>query len=329
MSNLPKILSFSGRKHSGKTLLTQVCIKYNYELINFADSLKELVCNSLNISRDYLEEYKDTPCNYDLTKKIKYISNEINIEEKIVSEFLAEPFDSIRKILQIIGTDLIRKHNEFWHINKIKEKILNNPNKYYCIGDTRFINEKKMVEDLKGECWFIIRPIGKNISNHPSEINLLWTDFGNNIIINNGSKQQLINSWNEYLSTISTIYKGPNNVISVNNLGFEKNETFIKPTKEICYIMGLMCNKNFKYNIYRKIFLSKIILKTEKERINQLFELYFSKNPFIIENIKLWHPLSSKNEPVLLKTTNSDYLYWIIGLIDGNSIFNSLIYNLQ
>lgn len=204
MNKLPKIISFSGRKHSGKTELAKVCIKYDYELINFADSLKEIICNSLDISKEYLEKYKDTITDkkYDLSKKIRYISNEINIEEKIVSEFLSKPFDSIRKILQEIGTNLIRNYNHSWHINKIKEKILNNPDKYYCIGDCRFLDEKKILEELGCECWFIIRPNMFEISNHCSEINLKWKDFGDNIIINNTNKQILIEKWQNYLQNL-------------------------------------------------------------------------------------------------------------------------------
>lgn len=206
LCNLPKIISFSGRKHSGKTELAKVCMKYNYELINFADSLKELICDSLEITREYLEQYKDTivenDLKYDLSKKITYISDKINVEESVVSNYLSKPFDSIRKILQIIGTDLIRNYNHLWHINQIKQKILSNPGKYYCIGDCRFLNEKKMVEDLNGECWFIIRPNMFEISNHYSEINLKWTDFENNIIINNINKELLIQKWQNYLESL-------------------------------------------------------------------------------------------------------------------------------
>ena len=203
-NKLPKILSFSGRKHSGKTELAKICVKYNYELINFADSLKELVCDCLEITREYLEEYKDiiVPYKYDLSMKIKYISDKINIEESIVSTYLSQSFDSIREILQIIGTNLIRNHNNLWHVNKIKEKILTNPGKYYCIGDCRFLNEKKMIEDLNGECWFIIRPNVFEISNHDSEISLKWNDFGNNIIINNINKEMLIQKWQNYLESL-------------------------------------------------------------------------------------------------------------------------------
>lgn len=202
-SSLPKIISFSGRKHSGKTELAKICMKYDYELINFADSLKELICDSLEITREYLEEYKDTiVSSYDLSEKITFISDRINIEKSIVSRYLSEPFNSIRKILQIIGTDLIRNYNNLWHINQIKQKILDNPTKYYCIGDCRFLNEKKMVEDLNGECWFIIRPYIFEISNHYSEIDLKWADFGDNIIINNVNKELLTQKWQNYLESL-------------------------------------------------------------------------------------------------------------------------------
>ena len=270
INKLPKIFSFSGRKHSGKTELAKVCIKYNYELINFADSLKELICNSLDISREYLEEYKDIIVEgnfkYDLSKKIKYISNEINIEESIVSKFLSEPFDSIRKILQIIGTNLIRNYNHLWHINKIKEKIINNPDKYYCIGDTRFLDEKKMVEELDGECWFIIRPNMFDISNHYSEVNLKWNNFGDNIIINNINKEILIQKWQNYLESLqfdklskkvlNTSSKKELRTILINLLkDSSPNEisTHLNCSRDkiIWWCNNLMINKEkYKYDIY-------------------------------------------------------------------------------
>ena len=86
--------------------------------------------------------------------------------------------------------------------HKIKDKILNNPDKYFCIGDTRFIDEKQMVEELNGECWFIIRPNMFDISNHYSEINLKWNDFGDDIIINNINKETLIEKWQNYLESL-------------------------------------------------------------------------------------------------------------------------------
>ncbi len=198
---LPKIISFSGRKHSGKTELAKICLKYDYVLVNFADSLKDLVCDLLGITREYLEEHKDTIAvqKYKLDGKIAYIANETDIDEQTVGLFVLEPFNSIRSILQVIGTNLIRENNPLWHINKVKKQILENPTKRFCIGDTRFLNEKMMIEELKGECWFIIRPNMFEISNHHSEIALKWPDFGNNVIINNISKELLLQKWENYL----------------------------------------------------------------------------------------------------------------------------------
>lgn len=197
---LPKVLSFSGRKHSGKTELANVSREFGYQVINFADAMKELVCACLGISREYLEENKDKmiPGRYNLRPKVEYISREIGIKEEIVSEHLQKPFDSIRQILQIIGTNLIREHDNNWHVNKIRKKIMENPHKYYCLGDTRFPNEKKMVLEFGGECWFIVRPGTINIYEHISETSLTHQDF-TNVIVNNKSKEHLINKWKGYL----------------------------------------------------------------------------------------------------------------------------------
>lgn len=203
---LPRIISFSGRKHSGKTELAKVCLKYDYDIINFADSLKNLVCKLINVTRPFLEDHKDEVVRnmYDLSKCISLISNETNIEEHVVRACLEESpkFDSIRSILQVIGTNLIRKHNPCWHINKIRMVILENPTKRFCIGDTRFKDEKIMIEELNGECWFIIRPNMFEFSNHTSEINLQWPDFESNVIINNIGKQLLIQKWENYMESM-------------------------------------------------------------------------------------------------------------------------------
>lgn len=322
---LPKIISFSGRKRSGKTELAKICMKYNYELINFADGLKDLICNSLEITREYLEEHKDkiNENTYDLSKKITYISKEINIDEEIIKPFLLEPFNSIRAILQIIGTNLIRNYNPLWHIDKVKEKIINNPEKYYCIGDTRFLNEKKTVEELNGECWFIIRPNMFDISNHNSEIELKWTEFGDNIIINNLNKHDLIFKWENYLK---------NNVKYVNddiNNNINKR-AFLEITKETSYIMGILTSKGYlKQDTYNTTLYLKNIDKSIIEIYQRILKLNNDcmdcDNPFIIENIKLWdlEPNKNKKIPFLLRDNVEMLKYWIVGLIDGDGIILS------
>jgi hypothetical protein len=197
----PKIISFSGKKHSGKTELCKINEQYNYININYADELKNLVCNCLNITRDELELKKDI-CNeatYNLIQKINYISQETSINKDVIQNLITnKQFISIREILQFIGTDIIRQHNPLWHIDKIKEKIVNNPDKYYCIGDARFINEKKLIEDLNGECWYIIRDTLQDNDSHISENELSQKEF-ENIIDNNNSKDDFITRWKNYM----------------------------------------------------------------------------------------------------------------------------------
>lgn len=288
---LPKLLSFSGRKQSGKTLLAKICTKYDYKLINFADSLKNVVCNSLEISRDFLEENKDKQNIYNLTNKIKYISNEIDINEQIVSKILSKPFYSIREILQIIGTDLIRHHNKFWHINKIKEQILNNPKQRYCISDTRFLNEKNTIEELGGECWFIIRPVFSNISNHNSETELKWTDFGKNIIINNTSENILIYEWENYLKNSNYNYSLYYSLYDYSLCNQTTKNIFVMElifsNAQIITIDNnttinlIIIDKNI-YEIFKEVFNGKYLIQHENETY------YFNcNNPFIIENMKL------------------------------------------
>ena len=198
----PKIISFSGKKHSGKTELAKINEQYGYININFADELKNLVCYCLNITRNVLENEKDVVNEiiiYNLSCYIEYISEQTSIDKNIIKNLLENKnFISIREILQYLGTDIIRKYQPLWHINKLKEKIINNPGKYYCIADTRFMSEKETIDNLNGECWFIIRTTIENNDTHISENELSHINF-KNIIYNNKSKEEFINQWKDYL----------------------------------------------------------------------------------------------------------------------------------
>ena len=65
----------------------------------------------------------------------------------------------------------------------------------FIIDDVRFPNEAEFVKNKKGTVWFVIRAKTDNISNHISETSLKWTDFKNNIIINNGNLEDIIHKW--------------------------------------------------------------------------------------------------------------------------------------
>jgi hypothetical protein len=206
-----RIISFSGRSHSGKTLLAELSTKYGYTILNFADEIKYVCCKLFAIDISFLNNIKDI----DLTKRktfdfsftftkesILLLSSLINISsDKVLQVFpINYKIKSIRECLQKLGTDLIRKYNPDWHVNKMRLKI-NNENKY-VIADARFINEINLIKELNGECWFIIRPSIKNVSNHTSENSLNWSMFDSlKIIINNKDIDYLLSNWNKYMLT--------------------------------------------------------------------------------------------------------------------------------
>jgi hypothetical protein len=294
-----KIISFSGRKGSGKSLLTSFLQKeYNYTIINFADELKNLICNILNITLEDLELNKDK-MNINLQNYIKnnlnnicdYIHSEIEIDKQIIKNILESvQVTSIRILLQYIGTDIIRTYNPDWHINKIKARM--NVDNYYCFGDTRFKNEKLFLESISASCWFIIRPDNLNISNHISETQLRWKDFDNQILINNTDKNKFI-----------TLFKNALYNINYNPFLFDEYNIncFYDTPKELIYYLFTKYttiykddNNNLSFiiksNNQEHIKLLKYFLKTNridfKNEQNEQNEIIL-KNPFIIENLKM------------------------------------------
>ena len=204
--SLPKIFVFGGRKSSGKTELAKACVPHGYTLINFADSLKSLVCECLGITLEYLDSHKDVVESsnpYRLAHKLHYISVQTGIERSRLTPLL-NSFYTIRDVLQVLGTDIIRKYNPDWHVKKTVNRIRTSPPEArFCIGDCRFRNEKRALEKLGAECWYVIRPSMLVVSNHISETELDWTQFDGRVIINDTTRNTLIKRWETYLTTIT------------------------------------------------------------------------------------------------------------------------------
>lgn len=194
------IIGLCGRMGSGKGTISQVISEYGYEELCFAEPLKTLISDLLSIPRKDIDSYKTVVKEYKfLTMDCLFISEQTNIPLNIVKEkLLNKTFTTIRELYQIIGTDLIRGYNKDWHVNKIKEIILSNPNTNYVLNDVRFLNERAMIEELGGSCWFIVRPNLTNVSNHVSETSLNWQDF-DNIVINDKSEEYLAFNWRIFM----------------------------------------------------------------------------------------------------------------------------------
>lgn len=194
------IIGFAGRLASGKTELASICEKYGYEKLYFALPLKQLCADLLNITIDELNTLKrnNNVIDYFVTEEcVNEIHKRTNINFDDINQTIGgKIIKNVRELLQIIGTDVIRKFNTNWHVEQIKNMIDNNVK--YVIDDVRFPNEKKLIEELGGTCWYVIRPTLDNVSNHESETSLKWKNF-ENIIVNDNSLEYLTYHWNLFM----------------------------------------------------------------------------------------------------------------------------------
>ena len=199
-----RIIAFAGRKRSGKSMLAKGMREYssNIVIVTIADNLKFLCCKLLNRTYDELNQMKDDGTIFEVKVDdywVSTIKRELNISDNIIrKEIGGRIFTNVREVLQIIGTDLIRKYSPDWHIDKTIERINSyGDDKIIVVDDVRFPNEKRKIEEIGGDVYFIIRPNNWDVSNHPSEIALKYTDFCNNrIIINEYSQEQMVTYFN-------------------------------------------------------------------------------------------------------------------------------------
>lgn len=201
------IIGFAGRLRSGKSTLADICVKYGYKKLYFALPLKQMCATYLKTSIDELNTLKNNNTSIDITfndNDVNFFSKETEIPVEIVNKIInRKHVDNVRDLLQVIGTDLIRSYNMNWHIDRLKSMI--NPNESYVFDDVRFPNEKEMIEELGGNCWFIIRPNKiDNISHHISEESLTWKDFGDQVIINDKAVDYIKFVWESFIASYST-----------------------------------------------------------------------------------------------------------------------------
>ena len=195
------VIGFCGRLRSGKTELAKICEGNGYTKLYFALPLKELCAKILGMTIDELNEAKGSgkDISFKLDDKVcEILSNETEIPLEVVNDICdGKIISTVREMLQFIGTDLIRKHNNDWHVNKIKNMMT--PDTDYVIDDVRFPNEKKMIEDMGGHCWFITRTNIDNVSNHTSETSITWKQCWNKLIINDKTLENLTFKWEIFM----------------------------------------------------------------------------------------------------------------------------------
>lgn len=280
MDDKLKIIGFCGRKRSGKgELANALKEKYEAEVLSVANYLKTLCSNILGFDLSAMERMKDDNSEFLLHPDNRWysiINNETDIDiDTIRNEIEDVTFTNVRQMLQVIGTDLIRKYLPEWHINKLKEDIIKyrSIGKIVAIDDVRFPNERATIERLGGSCYFIIRPKNDLISNHISENSLKWQMFDDrHIIINEYSLEEYQENFIRYYESNMSVSEKPYLLWSdlkwkyehlEHNFGTERTD---------------LVDEILKQNIYKKEFVNHgiIILKIKSEEMerNLLKEVY-------------------------------------------------------
>ena len=302
------ILAFAGRKRSGKTTLAKLLQEEeNAIIITIADFLKHLCCDLMNISYQELIEKKDNGYTFDIIpdeRWFKIISKRTNINiEDVRKELENKHITSIRELLQVIGTDVIRKYNENWHVNKMIEEIKSYSNdKLIVIDDVRFPNEREAILNLSGVVFFIVRPNISEVSNHSSETALKWQDFDyRHIIINDNITEDklkmdfLIHYRNNFVFfLIKSIFLYENeNYLKCSDFGTNYNSD-----KELIDDI-LRQNRDKKlfneYGIIRYKTCSRHMAKEYVEKVDDTIKYiedrcneFITCNPLIVENLKIY-----------------------------------------
>lgn len=217
------IIAFAGKKGSGKDESAIALIdRHKFIRIGLADKLKDITAKVLQIHRPdmddpYLKEKL-------FTKPIRITSSSIHdifeiLEDDgfvvtednyrvVCHEFAYKPLVSIRDVLQVVGTDIIRTYVDDAVWLKYFEKATLNTKANIVCTDARFPNERKFLKE-KGATLILIQREGlESTDTHVSE-NLLGDPSEYDVVIqNNSTKTGLHSSVSLWYTVQRDIFKG-------------------------------------------------------------------------------------------------------------------------
>jgi hypothetical protein len=316
-TNKIKILTFSGRMRSGKDMLCHAMeTAYGAKTFSLATHLKQLCCNVLDIELPMLSPWDRTKL--DMWKNNRGVLIEEGLELceqsiKVISDYTRfgfEPvkqicsgtfFRSVRELLQMVGTDVIRSIDASWHIKKTLQDIRSLPEKSIaCVDDIRFPNELEAFRKSGAETFFIIRTNAENISSHLSENSLSHINFPDDmVVINNGSLETLCNEFvNKYTNGFDMVREKP--ILLSEYPEYQKTkrdfgteltpivEEVIRQNKERDIFLkdGLITfRNNTKFNL-KELLEEMGIEQTYTHR--QIGGRFVIDNPVAYENLKRW-----------------------------------------
>lgn len=306
-SETRKIIAFAGRKRSGKTTLANVIKDYEEKakIITIADYLKKLCSQLMSMSYEELNEKKDNGYEFSITPDEKWydiISEATQIDKDLIRKELENKcITNIRQLLQLIGTDVIRKYKPNWHVDKMCEEIEKTDVKtVIAIDDVRFPNEREAIEKLGGKVYFIVRPNPSEVSNHPSETALTWKDFKeDNVILNTSSVVNIFKvEFLEYYTSNLIDWKNPLLLLSNNRKWLEHSDfgyDIEKTDKSLLALLLDQCKNDNLFMKYGIIRYKTCVLESAESYVKNVDSNYIlnernnefvTYNPLIVENLK-------------------------------------------
>lgn len=178
------LIGICGKKFSGKSTLARLLHNATgYQLVSFADKLKDVTCVLSGCTRENLEDYdfKENQCVPPYL--LPYCGN------------ATKP--TFRAFLQYFGSEVMRSVNDSIWI----DCTLGNCGSDAIISDVRFPNEAKAVKARGGIVIKIVRPDAKAEDSHQSETRIdeieadytIWNDTTlDNLVLNVDSLVRLL-----------------------------------------------------------------------------------------------------------------------------------------
>lgn len=306
-----EIIGLAGRARSGKSTLAKALNETEgFIIMSFATPLKKLCCKLMDgIPLVKLNELKNNGDEIELVVDDTFvgtISSETNLPEECIWQILKDngchAIYGVRELLQVVGTDIIRKLYADWHVDKTMEAIEELPEgSKVVIDDVRFPNEKETIELRGGEVIFVLNPRElKTVSHHPSEELLMWYNFAQSHIIINYS------NIHQFCADFLSMYKR----------GFTGIPRYMEEYQRYRNHIGYTTDNLWGLYHYDKEMFEKIVEAVRQGELERAWEYptiyigfrgfkdcddlkacanfdgltneYYVTNPFIIENLKLY-----------------------------------------
>lgn len=209
------IYAICGKKRSGKDTVADFVVgQYKgVESIALADKIKSILLNGMSVSSNrylaglskthpFYGDDRESPLvmsnndAYELFKfGIKYLGSKLSIDSAAndtayqLCKANKEPW-TIRRLMQVFGTDVVCASNNLIWTQVVIEKILKSNDNHFIITDVRQEHEYKYLSKLGVKFVFLERDTGEEGDSHSTEKGL--TPRPNDIIIvNNGTLDDL------------------------------------------------------------------------------------------------------------------------------------------